>query len=379
MKELNQAEQRSFVAKKSAYLTSLVIIGLVAINLSCSENSNGEDNPSGTLNPELTGTLYFEYQDVPFLMDLKTGNFTFIEGSNWEEDLDFPLGIANYDSKPFPESKKLLLTIENCLNIPGSINSNYSCILVQDFEGNFHEELKIKYDVSPGAKVAPDEDHIALVRELDEDWLEIYRLNGEFISGVQVSPTSFQWMPGGGLVYSYERNIVFTKIYSAEDSLDLTLPDNFAEGYIDYLSVSPDGNYVAFALIYDGTITVSTYSTFWLLNLETHGLHQVATIHESELQTGFTNSSWSPDGNLLAIYQGGFTGSGSQNPGSFGQIYVLPVNEDKTYIASADEEERSPEVILMRRYEIEPDYYDNRQGSEIKNDFPEVEFHWLRE
>lgn len=362
--------------------SKLLLICLLVFACSGEEEvmDQSEEEEEEAINAELSGTLYFEYQDEPILLDITSGRHTFIPNAKWEDDLDFPMGIARYDSKPFPRSNKLLLTIENCLSGESALSPDYSCILVQDFEGNLEEPM-IQYihDIYPGAEVAPDENHIAFVRDYSgEDWLQIYDMEGEPTAEIQLSTPSIEWMPNGQLVYALDRQLVFTAAYSLDSELTLSLPESVGEGFIDHVSVSPDGKYVAFALIYDGVTTVSSYANFWRLDVETYDLHQIATIHEDEVQTGFHSSSWSPDGNSIAVHQGGAGGFNSENAGSWGQVYILPVS-DQTYVVAQDASKRSPEVVQLRRYSLSA-YYENnesRESDELEEHFPNVELHWL--
>jgi WD40 repeat protein len=332
------------------------------------------------MNPGVSGTLYFEYHDEPILLDINSGKHSFIPNADWEADLDFPLGIARYDSKPFPQSNKLLLTIENCLQGEHTLAPDYSCILVQDFAGNYQEPvITYKHDIYPGAEVAPDERHIAFVREYyDVDWLQIYTLNGEFVTNKQLSTQTLEWMPNGQLVYAMKRQLIFTKTYSLDEETVFSLPESTGEGFIDHISVSPDGKYLAFTLVYDGVLTISTYSNFWRLNIETQELHKIATIHENEVQTGFNSNTWSPDGKWIAVHQGGAGGFSSGSPGFWGQVYIMPVS-DKTHVVSQYADKRSPGVIQLRRYRLN-EYFqsdDSREASDIEEQFPNVEIHWL--
>ncbi|UZR96606.1 hypothetical protein [Chondrinema litorale] len=333
--------------------------------------------PNAELNNGISGKFYFQLRGEPVLMDLKSGNYTFFNNKAWEKDESNPaMGIAKYYSKPFPKSDRILISIRDALNWPEKIGDNYSLTLIQDFEGKFFPGLKFKYDILSGAEVAPDEKHFALTRELDENWLEIYSFDNEYIDGKKISVNSFKWLPNGRLIYATDRQFVITQPYSTQQAQVIYLPSSVKTGKIKYISVNPNGKYLSFALVNDGTVTVSTYSTFWTLNLETNNFHQMATIHKDDLQTGFKYSSWSPDGKWLAVYQGGFGGSGPLNPGGMGQIYILPFDELQTYVVSKNDNNRSAGVGLLKRYHISP-YGNERQRSNIKEDFYNAEFFWL--
>ncbi|MBT32482.1 MAG: hypothetical protein CMO01_22690 [Thalassobius sp.] len=336
-----------------------------------------ENNPNAELNSGISGKFYFQLRGEPVLMDLNSGNYSFFNKQAWEDDKSNPaMGIAKYYSKPFPKSDRILISIRDALNWPEKIGENYSLTLIQDFEGKFYPGLKFKYDLIEGAEVAPDEKHFAVLREIDEQWLEVYTFNNDFVDGEKVKANSFKWLPNGRLIYATDRQLVITQPNSTKQAQTINLPSKVGEGKIKYLSASPNGKYVSFALVYDGTINVSTYSSFWTLNLETNNFHQAATIHQDDLKTGFKYSSWSPNGKWLAVYQGGFGGSSALNPGGMGQIYILPFDELQTYVVSTKVENRSAEVSLLKRYHINP-YGNEKQSTKIKEDFPNTEFFWL--
>ena len=103
----------------------------------------------------------------------------------------FPLGIAQYSATSFSNNNQLLLTVDSCRSIEGTINEYFTCLVIQDFSGNYIDQLNVRYDFYGIAKPSPDGSFVAFFRELNDDWLEIYSFDGSLISDVITDPTVF--------------------------------------------------------------------------------------------------------------------------------------------------------------------------------------------
>ena len=158
-------------------------------------------------------------------------------------------------------------------------------------------------------------------------------------------------MPDSSLVYVRdERTFVFTQQNSTDELSSLTLPSSIDDGEINRLAVSPDGRFIAFTLYHDGTL-VSEYASFWMLDLTTNQIRQIAVSDQTDtLADAFHNFAWSPDGANLLVLEGGVGGASSSNPGVNANLYHLPSDTTDVLVVSEDDSQRSDQVRLIYRY-----------------------------
>ena len=358
----------------------LLSVTLAVMSVACAADNSGDEEYNSQydtlLNPDLNGRLFFSYQESAYTMDLRSGEYTLVPNSDWEQqDLRFPLGISRFSALAFGFDDRFLLTVDSCEPIEGSINDYFTCILVQDFSGNYIEQLNIRYNLYGAAKASIDGGYIALFRELNSNWLEIYNFSGELVSDVIANPSAFSWMPDGSLVYIIEnRTFVLTQPYSTDTQTSITLANSVDQGNIHRLAVSPDGTKIAFSIFSAGTL-VSEYTSFWMLDLGSNQVRKIAVSDPGDtLDDAFHQFAWSPDGQQIAVLEGGVTGNSSLNSGVPANLYVLPSNSEDILVVSSDSSIRSTEVVLVQSYR-----FLNRAPSanSVRDYFFDVDFSWL--
>ena len=257
-----------------------------------------------------------------------------------------------------------------------------SCVAVQDFSGNVVSAFDVDYDAVGGdqrrlaAELSRDRQLLALVRRPGQSvstprQIEVYDLSGELLSATVADPTSFEWLPDGRLAYSVSRSIYVTEPNRTDFSYRLDLPESLGDGFIDYLAVSPGGGRIAFSLVTD-TTSVSVDGSLWVLDLESLN---VLRLSDHASRTPMVRSPrWSPDGDWIAVLEGGADGSGVFTPGAPSDMYLVPTAfpGERVYLLSRVDSERSPEVIRLRRFRT-------LDQDSVTSEFPDWDFHWLPE
>jgi hypothetical protein len=128
-----------------------------------------------------------------------------------------------------------------------------SCIAIQDVHGNYLTEFELYYDVWVPVRMSPDLQYLALFRtfSIHDESLEIYSINGEYISGDnELKSRSFHWIPNGSNRLEYPKNnrsLYFTKPFSTEEDYYLTLPDSIEDSIYDF-DFSPEGSQIVFTI-----------------------------------------------------------------------------------------------------------------------------------
>jgi hypothetical protein len=349
---------------------------------SSATRSEQQSSNGSIINPGLEGRLIVSTRafgddvDSVYSMDLDTGRYSLIPNTDFEAQRDrFPLSLSDPRISISETNQLIAVSVEDCRSF--SIGTNYTCLAVQDFDGNVLASFELLNDVGQ-AKLSPDGRYLALFRELADDWLELYDLSGNLIDDFSTDKGSFDWLPDGRLVFSYQRRaLAITEPYMAEIDNDesVALPSEIEDGRIGFISASPDGRKIAFGIITDSTLT-TTDATFWVFDRDTRRLRRLATIESSSLlDPMFSHSAWSPDGSQIAVLEGGFTGSGSDNPGGLPGLYILPTDAASPLVVSSNASERSEGVILVRGYR-EPD---NDPDDRVYDGFfdDSFDFYWL--
>ena len=347
--------------------------------------SSGDDSSGGTggdnqgdLNAGIAGRFFFEDGEKAWILDVSSGESVGVPNSDWgDQDDKFPLGVASFWVSAFSGSESFVLTVDECVNRENSFEED-ACIIVQDFGGEYTTEIILEGTVSGPAKPSADGSYFAVKRDLGDEWLAIYDLDGNFVSNVRVDTNVFEWLPDGRLVYASEDGLafVFTEILDTSDAFVWGLPDFFNNGVIGRLSVSPDGSKVAFTHRTQGTLT-SEDATFWMLAVDTGAIRQIAVVDNSGLDDAFHESAWSPDGLSIAVIEGGASGDGVGNSGVGANMYILPSDSDSVLTLSRDDSLRSSEVILLSRY---LDLGQAPEGNTVTESFDAFwSFDWLAE
>ena len=365
-----------------AFVLACLFVSLMACGGGGGSSNNpppaSDDGGSGggnDLNPGISGKFFFLSESQAWLMDINSGQYTLIPNTNWEDQNDRFLGVAQYSAKSFSSGQQFLLTANACADSTVNI-TNDSCIISQSVAGDYTNDVRLEFRVHGPAIPSRDGGYFAVFRDLDDDWLAIYDLGGNFVSNIRTGKAPFDWLPDGSLVYVHEgRTFAFTQVLDTSSDFAWALPTGFDSGEIARLEVSPDGQYVAFTHRSDGTL-VSEDSTLWLLNVADGGIRRLARVDNGGAEDAFHDFAWSPDGSMIAVLEGGVTGSGVSNPGLPAAMYVIPTNAQQSVVVSPDPELRSPEVIALTRY-----LYEDRPIADnlVTDGFPDWDFDWLAE
>lgn len=350
---------------------------IAVCSLSCgggAGDTEGNTNPSGdgvtdngatTLNNGLSGSLLFEHNDSAYLLNASTGKYAQISNTNWnryDEIFPKPDSASFYIMPAYKDRTEYLIQARNCDHSFGDI---LTCIVIQDYDGNFHEGFST-WDTVLGARLSHDRQYIALYRRLAEDWLEIYRRNGELISSTQVIFNHFSWLQDGRILYASNRSFVFTNQNTTSVDYTLTLPDNIEQNArIGRISVSPDESKIVFELAAD---SVRPY----IMNIDGTDIRRLADMPSGSNYINIVEPQWSPDGNWILLKQGA-SAVVSRTAGTLPSLFLVPSRDlGKTFILSKSTSERSPEVVEFYRYENL-----NNTGSITYSALSETNMYWI--
>jgi hypothetical protein len=341
---------------------------------SISKNSNQNHNDSGVLNPDLSGRLIFEYNDESWLMDISSGEYSAIPNTDWVNHDNY-YGTTNdfwMDMGPSNGIEFTVTTMDDC----DTEDTTYAtCVTIQDLNGNYLANTRFLGRIKSPAKLSLDNQYFAIITEniySHVEELQIYSRSGQLIANSDVSATGFDWMNDNSIVYTKDREIVFTHELSLSSDYGLRLKDE-VEGTLGSVEVSPAGDQLAFTIITSGTL-VSTHATPWLVNTDGSGFRQLAVSESDNPPPSITSPKWSPDGKWILLKEGAYTGGGPLNPGNNGYAYIVPTQDmNKTFILSINDDERSPEAYLLNRY----DRIDSHTTSDVVNEHFNASVSWI--
>ncbi|TPN88949.1 hypothetical protein [Aquimarina algicola] len=346
------------------YKYSVAIICIWLSTVSCSDNSSGdnEDIPdlrNDRLNNRLSGKLFFEgisdrnRNDIASYIDLNTGLIENVPDSEWQFDSEsFPNSAGvRFSVNPSPfNAKEFVVVAENCkFEFPGP---EYSCILIQDFEGNYVNTFDLEGEID-SAKLSYNSEYLAIVRDLDDMWLSVYKRDGTFVDNVQTEIGSYAWMPNGSIVYvstDNQKTLVFTKPYSSIPDTQIRLPEDIPGDFIAQIAVSPSGKHIAYTMINrDNSTVLASKGIPWIIDVETLQYRQLATSPEDEDRPNIVFPTWSPDEKYIFVRVGGIP---LATLASRGIGYAIPIDIETPLILSRHRlEKSSPEAIPVYHYD----------------------------
>jgi hypothetical protein len=337
---------------------------------------------SQSLNPGLQGRLFYQKDNnSAYLMDLASGKYRLISGTNWEDQDDrIPLGTNAVRATPsLYVNRNMMLTVAHCRSGGDALAPDYSCLIPQNYSGEYGTQTDIVYDPMMPAKLSRNGQHFAYFRRwgissTDDHLFEIYDLSGDLVSQRILDGRDFEWMLDDSLVYIEDnRTIGVTGPLSTNLFLTLTLPDSVVGNLAD-LSLSPDGKRLAFFMLEASTPFASVYGLVYTLDLETGNIYLLATMPEEEgSSASIYRPQWSPDGKWLLVTVGGSTGQDGNSLGTLPYLYTIPTNLDYVATLSIDDAKKSPAVIRLKRYDQGVDL----PGSETFEKFPKLDYYWL--
>ncbi|MET0051217.1 MAG: hypothetical protein ABW095_09070 [Candidatus Thiodiazotropha sp.] len=237
----------------------LLLVMLSGCGGSSDGDSTGEIDPSPvdeSVNPGLSGHLFSESSgEYAYVVDVPTGIARLIPNTDWESQDDrIPQGVAQFYKRMVQNRNDQFLSY--AIYCKGEnedpLAEDLSCIFLQDFNGNYLAQLDLLHDVYE-AQLSPDGKYITVFRDFnsaypDEEWLEIFTLNGTLISDRKLSSRTLQWLNSGRLVFANRTQFVFTKPISTDGEYTLTLPSQTfpTDGWIQDFDISADQTQIVF-------------------------------------------------------------------------------------------------------------------------------------
>jgi len=314
--------------KNKSVLFSLVFT--IAILTSACDGSSGSPGdgggnnpPSGDLNSGLSGKLFFKAKtertdgskiDEAWVMDIASGKYTKVPNTNWADHEErFPSNWSRVVVSPVDyDGTEFVVEIPACMYSP-----DRTCIAVQNMDGSYLDQFEIFGDDSVLVRMSRDLQHIALVNyenmsSSSDRWLEIYNRSGRLLSSSKLENrfiSDFAWRPDGSIIYGIWRSFYFTAPYSTQAKNILTLPGSLQGDKIGQISVSPDGERLAFTV--DGLP--------YIANIDGTHIRKLAAV--SYKKTAVNNIVWSPDGQWILLGEGGGRRAGSGASSCWRQCY----------------------------------------------------------
>ncbi|MCG8095028.1 MAG: hypothetical protein JAZ17_15620 [Candidatus Thiodiazotropha endolucinida] len=339
-----------------------LLLLLVCIN-ACGGGGSGDsdggrdvDSTSNALNPNLTGKIFQGCDGSYCTLNAKTGVYTVIPNTNYESQTnkfpyaamtDFRGTVVEHDSSGF-----LVL----------ADNRHGSTIFMQDYDGNYLWELTSNQELLSG-KLSQDKQYIAIFTGngsvSSTPTLKIYGVTGDYINGKTLEKNQIIWLRDNRLLYSIGRTFYFTKPASTETDYTLTLPADpnsvVSSGSIGVKAISPNESQIVFTVaeVSGSFNTAARNSRLYIMNLSGSDIRLLATTYNDD-DPSIIAPSWSPDGRWILATEGYSPSRVRYGDDLLGTTYLVPADDPgKIYNLSENANERSPEVMLFRRYDYE--------------------------
>ncbi|MCG8052896.1 MAG: hypothetical protein JAZ15_17005 [Candidatus Thiodiazotropha endolucinida] len=319
------------------------------------DGGHTEQPNNQSINNNLTGYLFSEESgDKAYIVNLSTGVASVIPNTDWEnQDERFPFGIARYYKYSVQNSHSQFVGVAvNCKGENSDpLSASMSCIVFQDYSGNYLGQLDLVHDVS-NVELSPDGQYLALFRNFnpgvsDQEWFEIFTIDGRFLSDKRLRARNIQWLFNGSIVYGDGRRFVFTKPYSTDTDYTLTLPDSINDGWISDFDISSDQSKIVFTYATESTAFTSVVAKLYMMNVDGTNIRLLADVPSNET-ANISDPTWSPDGEWIILEEGNIEGHDVNAPGTAGYVYIIPSeNLGKVFILSVEDGKRSPEVIQV--------------------------------
>lgn len=314
-------------------------------------------------NRGLTGQLYFyDYSDDVYLIDAATGLVKYVPNTDWEnQDERFPSGVSSfYAHSRTNDNTEFLVTSVRCKRANSDpLSDKLSCLVIQDYQGNYHSQFDVAGEVYEGGKLSPDGQYIALFRDLDpgggnQVWFEIWTRDGRLVSERNKEQTEFIWLNDGRILYTYgpQRQFYFTRPYSTQSERYIQVPstvnnESIGNASLGSVAVSPDNTQLAFTLRKRWESTGVYGDVVFIVNLDIEIIRKLAVSMRDDIHL-IDNLTWSPDSRWLMVREG-HSESIHSTPSTTGYYYAIPTEDlGKVFQLSIIDSERSPEVIQFR-------------------------------
>lgn len=334
----------------------------------CGGGSSGDTSHSPVsddtteANHSLSGFLYFQdtIQSV-YRINASSGLVEYVPNTNWVSQNDrFPSGVASFYSNPRPNNNTEFLVVASYCRRANSdpLSDQMSCLAIQDYQGNYHQQIDLVGTVTNSAKLSPNGQYIALYRDFNPglsgyEWLEIYTRDGMLVSDRKHEKKKIQWLNDGRIIYTFNRHVYFTKNYSAEVGSHYSVPDilnneDVLWATISDFSVSPDNTQIAFTLFNTWNSQDVYGDQLFVMNIDGSSIRKLA-ISMNDSYRYINDITWSPDGRWIMVKEGYSSPQGGSALGTSGYLYAIPTEDmGKVFQLSIIDSQRSHEVIQFQ-------------------------------
>ncbi|MCG7983960.1 MAG: hypothetical protein JAY90_14580 [Candidatus Thiodiazotropha lotti] len=326
---------------------------LILTACGCGDGS-GSDNQQ--LNPGLVGKFLVTDGSTVSLMDAATGQYTGVPNTGHDYFIDKYPQATDFDvvSLPYHGDRFLVVACGETSLVSG-----------QTFQGQSLFDLQLPFQLE-GVSLSQDGRYLSLIRILDDGFfsrrLEILTTDGvplgdTVVGAGRIHLHPMHWLSDYRLVYSAETSFHITSPLSAEVEYSIDLNDYVQladpEMTISAWAISPDETRLVFALEHEEFTWSPQQLQIYIMDLDGSNLNLLASAALGAEGPVAFNPEWSPDGKWL------FAEVGNKliyRAAKMTHLYLIPINESgRTFHLSDEDQQRSPEVRPLWRY----DYHDD--------------------
>lgn len=298
--------------------------------------SDGSSDVEGIVNPDLSGRLFIGNRFGPWLLDLKTGRYSAIPGTYWEDNPDYS-GLADYSAFPRHFSNvEYVETIEGCVV---ELGNDRDCIVTHNESGEITSSFELPSITWHAARLSRDGEYIAVVVTDPISTVNIYDRFGSSMRSLNpvdgIDGHQFDWLDYNEIIYASGQSLFIsgqpTALVTVEESSGMKPAEP---------SISPDGSQVAFIIGNDTSHGIE--GTIWVMNTDgsSNGVAERVT-SENAVTTSHGSPVWSPEGNALFVVD---------STSVEGNAYVIPSNSRNVTLDGVNS---SAGVIPVNSYYLE--------------------------
>jgi len=346
--------------KLNKLIASIIIFSSIVIQACGGGNGNNDmSSTSENVNPEIFGKIFIGNRSGPWILDLKTGDYSPIPNTDWSESNPYH-GLADFSAFPLSFSgSEFVETISDCYI---EFGNNKDCIVFHDNNGQILGQFQLPNITFGPARLSRDSEFVGVVvknenRSASEPFfiLNVYDRNGVRQGGVnnrEIEPNNFDWMSINQVVYVSGQSIYIS------NQVEPLLTIDISQGVPGEPAVSPDGTQIAFVIGEDTTKGVT--GTIWAMNIDKTGLRQL-TLADPNYNPSITKHRtpiWSPDGKWIFV---------TDKTSAGGNAYVIPSQAEKVRLTQTTSTVAKPVnsyflKTIISSYSTDPIVLDNTFG-----------------